>query len=268
MTDWLDVADSWGSNAPVFATDNEYSFSGKTYSYPGVWITEQWEDPSPSSTGRICVWHYTPDCDDEGWDALQYGSEYYNEGMACDSEAEHERRVQCFQAAELLYLHAAALGNPYAQLNRGYVYSYDRCEGRYWGSGETPYPCEERAVECYRSAANAGIAESCYKLGDLLRDGRGCEMDLREAYEWFGRAYELGKDEDPVVWGSAALRLARACEEGEGCEQSFEMARAWYELATTGLGIAVRGGEQWYRRSLRNAEAGLARVRQELDGGY
>lgn len=42
----------------------------------------------------------------------------------------------------------------------------------------------------------------------------------------------------------------------------------WYELATTGLGIAVRSGEDWYRGVHRRAEAGLKRVRQELSGEY
>ena len=55
--------------------------------------------------------------------------------MSCDPDGphdEHEKRIMCFQAAELLYLHASKKGNPIGDLNLGYVYSYDRCEGRYW----------------------------------------------------------------------------------------------------------------------------------------
>lgn len=78
----------------------------------------------------------------------------------------------------------------------------------------------------------------------------------------------LGKDDAPFVWGSAALRLGRAHEEGEGCEQSFVDARTWYERATTGLSIAVDGGDDWYQDALWRAEAGLKRVRQEIDGTY
>ncbi|MCR9035417.1 hypothetical protein [Tractidigestivibacter montrealensis] len=63
-----------------------------------------------------------------------------------------------------------------------------------------------------------------------------------------------------MYWGSAALGLGRACEEGEGCAQSFEGARGWYSRAVTGLSIAVREGESWYRGALKSAEAGLARV--------
>jgi hypothetical protein len=197
--------------------------------------------------------------------------------MDCDPEFEHEKRIMCFEAAELLYLHAARKDNLYGHLNLGYVYSYDRCEGRYWEARmtwetaedlQTPYPHLEKAVEHYRAAASAGLAEACYKLGDHLRDGRGCEADPKKACQWFRKAFMLGIDKEPVIWGSAALRLGHAYEEGEGCEQSFEEALDWYERATTGLGIAVRGDEQWYRRAYRRAKAGLARVRQELDGRY
>ena len=233
------------------------------------------------------MWHYAPEDDPDGSQALGFGCDYYNEAMGCDPEGEHEKRIMCFQAAELLYLHASEKGNAVADLNLGYVYSYDRCEGRYWDAdlvegadvaveGIAPaiegrhmaFDREVRAYMHYRRAAEAGIVEACYKLGDLLHDGSGCETDPNEAFQWFGKAYELGKDIAPVVWGSAALRLGSAYENGEGCDQSFEDARAWYERATTGLGIAVRGGERWYRGALRRAEAGLARVNQELNGRY
>ena len=277
MTNWNGHGGSWGGDAPVYSTDFDQTMEGQACPYPDVWITTQRWKPSERRTGRDCIGRYTPTEDPSGWQALKFGGAYYNEGMSCDPESEHEKRVLCFEAAELLYLHAAHNGNPYGHLNLGYVYSYDRCEGRYWGKGTTweteenpraPYPHLEKAIEHYRAAASAGIAEACYKLGDHLRDGRGCEADPSEAFRWFCKAYELGRDQEPVVWGSAALRLGHACEEGEGCQQSFEEAMEWYERAATGLGIAVRGDEQWYRGALHRANAGLARVRQELDGRY
>lgn len=284
MTNWEGHGGSWSNDAPVFDTNNDLTFDGKTYTYPDVWITRQWYEPTDESTGRACVWHYTPNTDEGGWDALDYGGEYYDEGMACDPEGEHQKRIMCFQAAELLYLHSAKLGNPLAHLCLGYVYAYDRCEGKYWGYWEPPYtrddvplgqprtgipyPHEERAYEHFRTAAEADVAEACYKLGDMLRNGRGCDKDLDEAFRWFSRAYELGRDEPPVIWGSAALRLGQAFEEGEGCDQSFDEALTYYERAETGLGIAVRSGSSWYRGALQQARQGLARIRQELDGGY
>ncbi len=287
MTNWEGNGGGWRGDAPVFDTNFQCTFDGKRYTYPDVWITVQSDEPTETSTGRNCVGHYVPINDNGGWEALRYGGTYYEEGMSCDTDGphdEHEKRVMCFQAAELLYLHASEAGNTIADLNLGYVYSYNRCEGKFWGWWEPPYtrddvrigePCEGipypyelRAVEHFRKAAEAGVAEACYKLGDMLRDGRGCEADFDEAYQWFTKAFELGRNEGPVIWGSAALRLGRAHEEGEGCAQSFAEACAWYERATTGLSIAVRGGDSWYRGALRRAESGLARVRQELDGSY
>lgn len=274
---------SWHGNAPVFELKVDDTHGGTSGAYPSVWISVQRDEPTENATGRDRIGLYTPAGDADGDQAMHYGGRYYTEGMSCDGETEHERRIMCFQAAELLYLHAASKGNPFGHLCLGYVYSYDRCEGAYFENTMAqdhrdaqdidcdrprPYPHLERAHEHYRAAAEAGIAEACYKLGDMLRDGRGCDIDLVEAYGWFSRAYELGVRESPVVWGSAALRIAHALEEGEGCEQSFAEAERWYQRASTGLGIAVRGGERWYRGSLRHAERGLKRVAQELSGAY
>ncbi|MBR3315649.1 MAG: SEL1-like repeat protein [Atopobiaceae bacterium] len=290
-----------GCNAPIYAFGFDGVFDGWAYTdaagLPDVCTSIPVDEPMPGRTGRLCKGCYRPSIDPDGEMALFCGSQFYDEGLGYVDEADHARRIDCFRAAELLYLHAAAKGQPYAFLNLGYVYSYDRCEGDYWGHWDDlvyeenwvdesgryhhgsryaryysedlpPYPCNERAVECFRTAAEAGVAEACYKLGDLLRDGRGCKMSLDDAFHWFRRAWELGQDEEPVVWGSAALRLGNAYEEGEGCAQSFAAALVWYERATTGLFIAVSDGDLWYRSALRRAEAGFARARQELDGRY
>ncbi|MBP3884391.1 MAG: sel1 repeat family protein [Olsenella sp.] len=308
MTDWLGSGGGWSGGAPVFDWSWPSAAEGdsydKSYGLPNVWVTQQVVEPTESATGRECVWCYSPEGDPDGEMALSFGARYYEEGMSCDVTYEHEKRVLCFRAAELLYLHASRKGNRFADLNLGYVYSYDRCEGSYWSrlhapvetseqDDETSGPdvnepdddglgaataarstaceeldCDSHAYEHFRRAAESGIAEACYKLGDLLRDGRGCGADLAGAFEWFCRAYRLGRDESPVIWGSAALRLGRAFEEGEGCDQGFDEAEDWYERAVTGLGTAVRSGETWYRGALRQAEKGLARVRQELSGMY
>ena len=277
MTNWNGNGGGWGGDAPVFDTYFEYDWGGRRWPYPDVWITYQRDMPTATRTGRDCIWHYTPDQDDDGWEALGYGGDYYDEGMSCVADDEHEKRVMCFQAAELLYLHAAAKGNPIADLCLGYVYAYDRCEDKYWEklTGwqtdedlRTPFDCDGHAYRHFRRAAEAGVGEACYKLGDMFRDGRGCEVDLAQAFEWFSKAYELTKDDRPHLWGSAALRLGAAFEEGEGCDHSFEKAEHWYKIATTGLGAEVRAGGSWYRGALRRAEAGLVRVLQELDGRY
>ena len=134
MTDWAFGHDgSWGGDAPVFDTSFEYRFGGELYPYPDVWITVQSYEPTETSTGRDCVWRYVPNEDHKGRAALHYGEAYYVEGMSCDPDGpnnEHQKRRLCFEAAELLYLHAASKGNPYGHLNLGHIYSEDRCEGQ------------------------------------------------------------------------------------------------------------------------------------------
>ena len=267
MTEWTGNGADWARNAPVFATNNEFEWGGRTWPYPDVWVTEQRCEPTAERTGRMCVGHYTPDTDPDGGDALYYGGGYYDEGMACMGEGEHEKRIMCFQAAELLYLHASNLGNPFGDLCLGYVYSYDRCEGSYWGD-ERPFDPEGHALAHFGAAARTGIPEACYKYGDLLRDGRGCDANFDEAYLWFSRAWESADEERASVLGSVALRLGQAHEMGEGCRQGFDVARDWYERSVTWLSAAVREGDSWYRGSLRRAEAGLARCKQELSGKY
>ena len=278
---------AWGThwvhrNDPVF----EIGFEGDiTYpngdKLPSIWVTEPIFDGEGGYDGRtyMLVYPYLdhefpfPGHDDEsGEDALYYGGCYYDEGMGYTDPADHDKRVDCFRAAEVFYRHSAGRGNAVANLCLGYVYSYDRCEGRYWADPMTleteedyeRYPREERAFECFSIAAAADIPEACYKLGDLYKHGTGCEPNAAEAFRWYVRAAELGARERPVILGSIALRLAGCYEEGLGCEQSFERAFEWYRKAASGLEFAVDHGETWYEKALSGARAGAKRCQQEI----
>ena len=213
--------------------------------------------------------------DEGGWQALEEGAQYYVEAMGYTDIADHDERIKCFRAAEVLYLEAAEKGNPYAWQNLGYIYSYDRCEGQYLGvegpdSSKDPEGAlqarETRAFECYQHAADAGLPEATYKLGDMYKHGTGCEADAVEAFRCYKQAFDLGKNEHPVIWGSVALRLADCYENAFGCEQSFAKALKWYEQAVTGLDIAVRDGEWFYKKALASAQDGVKRCKQELRG--
>ena len=126
-----------------------------------------------------------------------------------------------------------------------------------------PYPREERAFECFEKAAQAGIPEACYKLGDLFKHGMGCEPSATMAHLWYVRAAELATHERPVILGSIALRLAGCYEEGFGCGQDFERALEWYDKAASALEVAVDAGETWCEKALAGARAGVKRCRQE-----
>ena len=208
--------------------------------------------------------------DPDGVEALWDGGGYYEDAMSITDPANREERIRLFQAAEQLYLQSAERGNAVASMCLGYVYSYDRCEGRYWqgavGGGDRPYPREERAFECFSIAAEAGIPEACYKLGDMYKRGVGCEPDAASAYGWYLHASEIAtvSNETPVVLGSIALRLAECFEEGFGCEQSFTCALQMYRHAIEAFDAAVDAGEAWYEKALASARAGAKRCEQEI----
>ncbi|MBQ9058353.1 MAG: sel1 repeat family protein [Atopobiaceae bacterium] len=270
-------------NDPVFEVEYDFKHeypNGDTL--PSIWITEPLIDDDGVYQGRTyamiypydeAVLPFTGHKDEDGNDALYYGGRYYDEAMSYTSSQDYEKRVDCFRAAELLYRHSAGRGNAVANLCLGYVYSYDRCSGRYWVNPMTheteedykrPYPREERAFECYLEAAEADICEACYKLGDMYKHGMGCDQNAKEAFRWYVRASELAEHERPVILGSVALRLADCYEDGIGCTQDFERASEWYKKAVVGLEIAVENGEVWYEKALAGARAGKKRCLQEL----
>lgn len=272
-------SNEWGirTDAPVFEIDQ--AWYGSDSPIPSIWVTRRVFDDAGNCLGRtyIMVYPFEEESDPHGDIALSYGADYYREGMSYSDPEDHETRIQCFQAAEILYLHAAAKGNAIAYANLGYVYSYDRCEGKYFVDhrfSETtedyhrPYPREQRAFECFSYAAEHGDAEACYKLGDMYKHGIGCNPNASEAFKWYAKAFELSGRGQPSVWGSAALRLGDAHENALGCEQSFEKALQYYQQAEIGLDIAVRSGDYFYKRVLANVRSAIKRIKQELDGRY
>ncbi len=274
---------NWATNAPVFSCERNESVSPGEHALPIIRVTAKVKEPTPELTGRTAVQHYPDasagsDSDPDGLLALRFGANYYEEGMCTQDERFHQDRIDCFRAAELLYLWSACKGNVQAYVNLGYVYGYDRCEGQYlgvdeWGRGaheaNGEFPRERRAYECLKVAADACHPEACYKLGDLVSQGRGCAPSLTRAIDLWETAFRLASDVDvPVWWGSAALRLGDAYEEGKGCAVSFSEALRWYELAETGLQIAVDLGDWYYKKALARARGGVLRCKQELDGRY
>lgn len=271
-------------DAPVFAVSSE----GGEVTYPNgdtlpsLWVTEPISDEDGRCNGRMYEMIYPyrdqgficPVADDsDGTDALYYGGGYYDEGMGYTDPVDREKRIDCFRAAEILYRHSAGRGNVVANMCLGYVYSYDRCEGKYWRSSmaveadkgfQRTYPREERAFACFKIAAEAGMPEACYKVGDLCKHGTGCDPDAGQAFRWYVRASELARRERPVILGSIALRLAECYEEGFGCGQDFSRALEWYEKAVAGLEVAVEEGESWYAKALAGARAGVKRCKQEI----
>ena len=127
--------------------------------------------------------------DPDGSIALGLGGMYYEEGMHYTAASERRKRVDCFRAAGILYRHAAGRGNAIGWLCLGYVYAYVRSYYNNFGEVPPKPDTDVLAYECFRHAAEAEIAESCYKLGDMLAEGRGCAADHAKALDMFLRAY-------------------------------------------------------------------------------
>ncbi len=254
--------------------------SGDRFDVPSIWITCPVYEDDECVHGREWMAFYEADKSDPGGIlAYRYACLYYREGMQHQGREEHQMRVDCFKAAEILCRHAAKRGNLQAYVTLGYIYFYDRCEGDYWWKMclwmandadvkyaqalMRAYDPNEDAYACFKYAADHGDAQSMYKLGDLLREGWPCGADYSAAFDWYQDSYRAGKNGDPEVWGSAALRLAECFEEGLGYLIDYEKALNWYRTAAAGLQAAVNAGDWYYEGQLARAQKGVQRMEQE-----
>lgn len=209
--------------------------------------------------------------------ARTFAQAYYSEGLSTSACENLGKRIDCFRAAELLYLHAATRGDVRAHVGLGRMYADDCCEGHYFDAvgddlfGEAVLTVEQitrKAHDHLTYAAAQGDAEGTYLYGDMLRDGRGCATDEKAAFECYWTSFQLIKElnaPSPTLRGDAALRLGWAYEEGCGCDEDFATALQFYHMAEADLEDAVEGGTWHYNLALSQARRGAMRVRQELD---
>ena len=110
--------------------------------------------------------------DPDGSIVLGLGGIYYEEGMHYTAASERQKRVDCFRAAGILYRHATGRGNAIGWLCLGYVYAYDRCEGKitsarnYNNFGEVPTGYGRFGIRVLLSCGRSG------DRGGLLQAGR------------------------------------------------------------------------------------------------
>lgn len=259
-----------GIHELIFEEVSEYENGDRLF---GVWITTAVYDSDNNYLGHTYTMPYVAANDPDGEDALFYGGGLYDDGMRLRDPAYAEARIDCFKTAELLYRHAVGKGSAIANLCLGYVYYYDRCKGSYWRNLDEletdedyrkPYPCKERAFECFKAAADAGLAEAFYKLGDCYKNGIGCDIDERKAFLSYEQAAKHDEGKEAYLTGSIALRIAGCYEEGSGCEHNFMQALEQYEGAEKYLDAAVVAGDFYYKGALRKTRDGVIRCRQEL----
>lgn len=108
---------------PVFAIDREGTPAQE--GLPRIWLSERISNTSNSDGLRQFVETYPCGPDAGGVVALELGDRYFGEGM----RASGKERTQCFQAAEILYLHSVRRGSRLAASRLRDIYKNDLCEG-------------------------------------------------------------------------------------------------------------------------------------------
>lgn len=264
---WQNVRNS----VPVYAIDP--ARRGGPNKLPRIWLSEPAYDGWMGNIdGRDLVSSYPDGKDEGGMRAFSLAEGCLGEAVSYAAEGDRVRRVECFRAAEILYLHAVERGCVEAMTKLGVLYRDDACEGSYWNMPRSARAdvwawCQKQAVRCFTQAAAAGSAEACWLLGDLMIERNTRIGAGRSALAWYERAVELSGD-DEAAFGNAALRMARACERGIDCEQSFEQALVWYERALEALEEATDNGGWYWKRPCIEARNGVRRMRQEMAGCY
>ncbi|HLW91663.1 MAG TPA: tetratricopeptide repeat protein [Roseiarcus sp.] len=154
-------------------------------------------------------------------------------------------------AAAALFEQSAAQGHAGALYNLGVM----AIEG-----DENAKPDFARAADLFKRAAELGDGDAAYSYGELLRSGRGVDLDTEEAARWIKRSADAGvvagevdyaimlyngegvmRDETAAakLFGRAAARnnpiaqnrLAHLYAIGRGVKQDLAEAAAWNMLA-------------------------------------
>ena len=260
------------ADAGVFAIDRQGAEAAERL--PRIWVSE----PAQEGPGRVFTASYPAGPDRGGWRAMELAEACFAEALGLVGQEHRRRRIDCYRAAEILLLHAAARGSVGAHCRLGIIYADDLCEGEYWRGllecralHAVDTPLDERAYCHFSFGALHGHGECAWRLGELVAAGRGCAADEARAVSLYRQAFDMENgriDEDRAQTGNAALRLARAFELGRGCEQSFRRARTWYRVAAVALGAAFDAGQWHFKRERLEARRGVARMAQELAGCY
>ena len=270
----------------IYTADRNWFYAGAKL--PSIVVTEatieskQLEETdalySTPLGGRFRVMQFPEEAPEPLGESARYIADgYYYEGYYTRCDPLHlGKRIDCFRIAELFYLHAIARGCQRAHVGLGKIYYHDRCEGHYFDPSKRDLyapdvldraEIQRRAHDHLRIGADSGDIEASYLYGDVLRNGVGCNVDFGAALDMYLLSLERTRSMQGVadaVSGCTHVRLARAYEEGEGCEVDFELALGHYEEAARLLLAAVERFPVRFDAELARAECGVARMKQEL----
>ena len=139
---------------PVFEIDR----IGTIYNekLPRIWLSEELFNTKHDGDGRIFVECYPKGPDVGGDIALELGDRYLGEGYRMAKNNEAEQSTECFQAAEILYMHSIRRGNREAARRLYQMYVKDLCKGKWYESYLTTH-----AKHAFKPSSKLA---SCYKL--------------------------------------------------------------------------------------------------------
>lgn len=133
LAGWLDrvAARLFGRrrNVPVFAIDRMGTEFRERL--PRIWLSEKVSNTRHDGMRRVFVESYPSAPDHGGAVALELGDRYLGEGMKARNRMPKES-LECFKAAEILYLHSVRRGNREAAGRLRSIYAEDLCQGDYW----------------------------------------------------------------------------------------------------------------------------------------
>lgn len=137
----------WKNDVPVWAFDRTGSPCYE--SLPRIWISERVANTRKDDGRRVFTEAYPLQHDPHGKKAIELGDRYLAEGFSPDALS-HEEQIECFKAAEVLYMHAVSRGSREAASRLKLIYELDLCEGSYWKTY-----LEEKAQHARGHSANA-----------------------------------------------------------------------------------------------------------------
>lgn len=185
-------------------------------------------------------------------------------GFACYGEGnplfdcDWEKSKNCF-------LKLMEVGNDYdkaqAANSLGYIYYYGRCN-----AGEPQY---EEAYKYFSYAAFHGFYEATYKVGDMLRDGKGIFKNEDAAFRLYDQVYKenypIFMVSDDTVFCDAALRMAQCYKDGISVEKDLMLSYYYYLAARLAIESKLEVNDFFGLKTVyENILTGLEEVKREL----
>ena len=125
-----------------------------------------------------------------------------------------------YEAAFVKFLLAAELGYDIAQLNVAWMLE----NGYYTVNGDMQQSLTEAAVY-YQRAANVGHVDARVKVGDMLFDGTGLDVNKKLALSFYQAAAEEGNS--PIAW----FNLGYMYQEGIMVPKDYHLSKRYYDRA-------------------------------------